>query len=193
MSTKMDDDARESMDTAYQSIDYMQSMLEDLLACARLESGKDMLQMEEVDVGEVLTEVLSQLRSEIERKRITVQRESVDGKGLRADRKSVMKIFMNLIGNAVNYIGEGSGRTIRIERSPEDVFTVEDNGIGIPEDARDEVMEKFRRGVNALNITGTGLGLPIVKTAVEAHGGKLWFDTEEGKGTAFHFTLQPRE
>lgn len=191
MRDMMDDDARESMDTAYQSIDYMQSMLEDLLACARLESGKDMLRMEEVDVGEVLNEVLSQLRSEIDRKHITVQRESIDGKGLRADRKSVTKIFMNLIGNAINYIGDGPGRTIRVERSPEGVFTVSDNGIGIPEDARDEVMEKFRRGTNALSITGTGLGLPIVKTAVEAHGGKLWFDSKEGAGTAFHFTLQP--
>jgi two-component system sensor histidine kinase KdpD len=102
---------------------------------------------------------------------------------------------MNLIGNAINYIGDGPDRKIVIGAKKTDgmkVFYVRDNGMGIPEESRKTIFEKFKRGANVKNISGTGLGLSIVKGTVEAHGGKIWAESKVGEGTTFYFDLAQR-
>jgi len=106
--------------------------------------------------------------------------------------KMLARVFMNLIGNSINYIGEGPVKRIRIgweRRDGETVFSVKDTGIGIPAAARETLFNKFVRGSNAAGVSGTGLGLSIVKGIVEAHGGRVWFESAAGAGTAFFFTL----
>ena len=109
-----------------------------------------------------------------------------------ADRKGMTKVFMNLIGNAVNYIGEGPDRRIEIgvkTAEGKKVYYVRDNGIGIPEESQKTLFQKFKRGANVKSISGTGLGLSIVKGTIEAHGGTIWAESTVGEGTTFYFTL----
>jgi len=101
-------------------------------------------------------------------------------------------VFMNLLGNAVSYIGDGPEKRISISAEPagERVrISVLDTGIGIPEACRSTIFDKFRRGTNVSNTSGTGLGLAIVKGLVEAHGGKVELESSEGEGCRFTFDL----
>ena len=69
------------------------------------------------------------------------------------------------------------------------VFYVKDNGLGIPEDEKDTIFERFKRGKHTKHIRGTGLGLSIVKGMVEAHNGKIWVESKLGEGSTFYFTI----
>jgi PAS domain S-box-containing protein len=184
-------DGVEAVDTAREASRYMQEMLEDLLACARLESGTQELEIEETGFRELVDTVTARLKYQIEDKKIIVDapREDVT---VKADKKQLTKVLMNLVGNAVNYIGGGPDKFIRIgweQGNGAPVFMVADNGIGVPEASRKDIFKKFSRGSNVSGVQGTGLGLSIVKGIVEAHGGKVWFESDVGKGTAFYFTL----
>ena len=82
--------------------------------------------------------------------------------------------------------------TISLKHGKNEVeFSIADNGVGIPKDQQQRVFTRFFRGVNVIRLEteGTGLGLYIAKNIIETHGGKIWFESEEGKGTTFYFTL----
>jgi PAS domain S-box-containing protein len=188
-------DGVDAIDTGIEASHYMQEMLEDLLACARLETGTQQLTVEKTGFKELADEVLGRLKFQIEEKNIsvTLPEENVT---VMADRKQLTRVLMNLVGNAINYIGSGSDKFIRIGWEQKDgapVFKVADNGIGVPEKSRNDLFAKFKRGSNVSGVQGTGLGLSIVKGIVEAHGGKIWFESEAGKGTTFYFTLTGKE
>jgi len=188
-------DGLDAVDTGVEASRYMQEMLEDLLACARLESGTQELTVEKIGFRELAEEVMRKLKFQIEEKKISVSAREGDI-SVMADRKHLTRVLMNLVGNAINYIGSGPDKVIRIgweqkNGSPE--FFVSDNGIGIPEASRPGLFGKFKRGSNVAGVQGTGLGLSIVKGIVEAHGGKIWFASDVGKGTTFHFTLAGKE
>ncbi|HLV37651.1 MAG TPA: ATP-binding protein, partial [Spirillospora sp.] len=106
----------------------------------------------------------------------------------------VMQIFTNIVDNAFNYTYPGG--SIDIEARREDnghiLVSVKDTGIGIPEEFKDRIWERFGRYEEhalVMDVAGTGLGLPIVKTLVELHHGQVWFETEPGKGTTFFVSL----
>jgi signal transduction histidine kinase len=188
-------DGVDAIDTGIEASHYMQEMLEDLLACARLESGTQELVIEEIRMGEVVEPVLTRLKYQIKEKKIQVIPPGKDIT-LRADKKQITRVLMNLVGNAVNYIGSGPDKFIRIaweQRNGTPVFMVADNGIGVPMASQKTLFGKFKRGSNVSGVQGTGLGLSIVKGIVEAHGGKIWFESEVGKGTTFYFTLAGKE
>jgi signal transduction histidine kinase len=174
---------------------YMQEMLEDLLTCARLESGTQELTVEEIGFRDLADEVRGRLKFQIEEKKISVTLSEGDVTVM-ADWKQLTRVLMNLVGNAINYIGSGPDKFVRIgwkQKNGATVFTVEDNGIGVPEKSQKDLFGKFKRGSNVAGVQGTGLGLSIVKGIVEAHGGKIWFESENGRGTTFYFTLAGKE
>jgi signal transduction histidine kinase len=184
-------DGVDAIDTGIEASHYMQEMLEDLLACARLESGTQELAIEEIRFMELANEILERLKFQIEEKKISVSLPEGDV-AVMADRKQLTRVLMNLVGNAINYIGSGPDKFIKIgweRRDGTPVFMVVDNGIGVPEKSQKDLFTKFKRGSNVSGVQGTGLGLSIVKGIVEAHGGKIWFESEVGKGTTFYFTL----
>jgi PAS domain S-box-containing protein len=181
----------EMVDIGAESIRYMQEMLDDLLACAKLEAGTQELALEEVRCRELVDQAVHRLKYAIDEKQIDVE---INGDDLcvRADPKQFTRVFMNLIGNAINYIGEKPGKKISVgweQIGGSTVFSVSDNGIGIPQETQAQLFTKFKRGTNVSGISGTGLGLSIVKGMILAHGGRIWFESREGEGTAFHFTL----
>jgi two-component system sensor histidine kinase/response regulator len=100
-------------------------------------------------------------------------------------------VFQNLVSNAIKYRKPDVTPDIRISAKPMDgswLFSVQDNGIGIEPEYRDSVFEIFRR-LHGHDIPGNGLGLALSRKIVEAHGGKIWVDSERGEGSTFHFTL----
>jgi len=98
----------------------------------------------------------------------------------------------NLLDNAIRYTSPGGWVTISLKHSKKEIeFSIKDSGVGVPKDQQKRVFSRFFRGTNVMRMEteGTGLGLYIVKNIIEAHGGKIWFESEEGKGTTFYFTL----
>jgi PAS domain S-box-containing protein len=190
----LNSDGKEATGMGAEAISYMQELLDDLLASARLDAGVQELAFEEIDVSSLALEAVARLKYQIEEKKVNVTVNDEIGIAL-ADRKGMTKVFMNLIGNAVGYIGEGPNRKIEIGAKSADgkkVFYVHDNGMGIPEESRKTLFQKFKRGANVNGINGTGLGLSIVKGTIEAHGGTIWAESKVGEGTTFYFTLATR-
>ena len=173
-----------------EAVFYMQAILDDLLSLAKLEAGIQPLEKKNVQIENVIRLVLDRLKYDINEKqiKITVKAETI----VFADEKYMHKLFMNLIGNAINYMGDKQTKEISVGVSVKEnecLFYVKDTGIGIPEESQKEIFEKFKRGKNTTGISGTGLGLSIVKNTVEAHNGKIWLESKEGEGTVFYFTL----
>lgn len=188
-----DADFIEATEIGAESIRYMSEMLDDLLAVAKLEAGTQELAIEDVRCKKILAQVERRLKYAVDEKRINLAI-SVGDLCVKADPKQLARVFMNLIGNAINCIGEKPEKKIRVhvgweKMNGSTVFTVQDNGIGIPLETQTQIFTKFKRGTNVSGISGTGLGLSIVKGIVLAHGGKIWFESREGEGTAFRFTL----
>ena len=124
---------------------------------------------------------------------ISIERQKGISKNVvvKGDEIQLVQVFSNLIDNAVNYSPKKSKIKIEVEiKQRELVFKIEDTGVGIPQRQHKNVFEKFFRGENvAKKSTGTGLGLYMTKHIVEEHGGKVWFESTEGKGTTFFVKL----
>ncbi|MDD5674795.1 MAG: PAS domain-containing sensor histidine kinase [Chitinivibrionales bacterium] len=188
---KLDGNGSEALQTGKEAINYMQELLDDLLTCAKLEAGTDVLEKQKVVCASLVEQILGRLKYQIQKKNIAVSITGLDI-NVDADLKGLAKIFMNLIGNSINYIGIGPDRRLSITAETCNGhirFSVQDNGMGIPEESQKTLFEKFKRGSNVSGISGTGLGLSIVKGTVLAHGGEIWVESKEGKGTTFFFTL----
>ena len=151
------------------------------------------LVFEEIDLHALELDVVARLKYQIEEKIVKVTINDELGIAL-ADGKGMTKVFMNLIGNAINYIGKGPDRKIEIgveSAKGKRVYYIRDNGLGIPDETQKTLFQKFKRGANVKNISGTGLGLSIVKGIIEAHGGTIWAESKIGEGTTFYFDLIP--
>lgn len=169
-------------------------LVESLLDFARMEGGRKQYNFEELDAGELVGQVIADFRKEVEPKGFTVHldMETRDGLGLRADVAALTNALWNVLDNAVKYSGEGTAIHVCVERKPEGVaVSVRDEGLGIPRDERKEIFRRFVRGekANRLGIKGTGLGLAMVSQIVQAHGGTVELESEEGAGSTFRLML----
>lgn len=109
-----------------------------------------------------------------------------------ADGGQLSQVFQNLIVNALKFRRKEEGPYVRISAqrgSGEWVFSVADNGIGILPEYRDRIFVLFQRLHSRAEYPGTGIGLAICKKVVERHGGEIWFESEPGEGTTFHFSI----
>jgi chemotaxis family two-component system sensor kinase Cph1 len=113
---------------------------------------------------------------------------------IRGEREGLFRVFINLIDNAIKYIGSGEDK--RIEIRCDDLgeqwrFCVCDNGIGVPDNYQETIFAVFERvpEMDREGLEGTGVGLSIVKKIIEAHNGRIWVESEEGKGSFFYFTI----
>jgi signal transduction histidine kinase len=180
-----------AVETASEAGEYMIGLVQDLLESSRLESGLAALEPVDLDPREVVDRAVKRLRYQIDEKGIDVRIEALPR--IRADEDAFEKVLMNLIGNAISYIGSGPEKRIVVSGASDGervALTIEDTGIGIPEEARATIFEKFRRGPNVLDTSGTGLGLAIVKGIVEAHGGRVELRSEVGRGSAFRIDFE---
>jgi signal transduction histidine kinase len=106
------------------------------------------------------------------------------------DRRRLLQVFDNLIGNAVKFTQPGGCILVRVAVKNEDVmFSVTDTGVGIAQDAVPHLFHRFWQATTRARRLGAGLGLPITKGIVEAHGGRIGVESEVGRGTTFFFTI----
>ncbi len=180
---------------AYESNDRMISLVNDMLGADRIESGKVRYIFQPVQLVDVVDSVLFELLPQANAKKLSMRFESRHAKlpKVKADPQKLHDVFQNLLENSVKYSRpEGIVEVgIRVEGSDEVLVWVKDDGIGIPKEQQKNVFDRFFRAQNAIKLetVGSGLGLFIVKNVIERHGGRIWFKSEEEKGTTFYFTL----
>lgn len=172
-------------------------LTDELLELSRIEAGKLDLVLQPVHIEELFEACLETVRPKAEQKRLMISTSpAADLPPVRGDRRRIREVLQNLLDNAVQYTPEG-GR-IDLEARLEDgssasriVVSVADTGIGIPEAEQARIFERFYRADSARTREegGTGLGLAIAKHLVEAHGGRIWVESEIGRGSRFHFSL----
>jgi len=168
-------------------------LINNLLDIARIESGKVQMDMKDVPIKEMLDSIVDIIAPQVKEKNISLKINSrVKFDRVKVDQSQIERVFLNLLSNAVKFTPEKGRVTIDVQEKDDHVqFSIEDTGIGIPSQDTPKVFQEFFRADNALDqkIKGSGLGLSLVKKIVEAHKGKVWFESKLGKGTRFTFTL----
>jgi two-component system sensor histidine kinase VicK len=176
----------------------MISLINDLLDVTRIDEGRYLFKPVLTDIDPLIQSVINSYKEEFEKKRIKLQIKKEDKKlpKVLVDIEKVALAFQNLIDNALKYTQAGGTITVSLKKEEKEIkVSVKDTGVGIPNDQRIRVFNKFFRGANVMRMEteGSGLGLFIAKNIIEAHGGRIWFKSEEGKGTTFCFTLPAKK
>jgi signal transduction histidine kinase len=196
-------DEQKLLDVIMSNVEHMQTLINDLLQLARLESGRLRLERYPTQFHVVLGEVMASLRHSVVEKDLLVSwTASPDLPRVDADPVRLNQILTNLIGNALKYTPEGGRIEISAELSNREYCEgedsrdclccrVRDSGIGISPEDQKQLFERFFRANHPLvrKQSGTGLGLSITKTLVEMHSGVIGFETEPDKGSTFWFTI----
>jgi len=174
--------------------DRLTKIVEDLLMLSRIETKEFQLKMEAIPLRDFIDDVVEFVKEPAERKKISLSRNEIPSSlAVQADRSYLEQILINLLENSIKYTPEG-GKVIisAVEKDSKDIqFSIEDNGIGIPKEDLSRIFERFYRvdKGRSKELGGTGLGLSIVKHLVQAHGGRVWVESQPGKGSTFYFTL----
>ena len=168
-------------------------LVDDLLTLARLESRSAGLQFSDVQLAELFQSVIRDWEKKLAEKQLKVVVDlSPDARTIRADETRLHEVLYNLLDNALKYSREnGEIRLRAVQRGPEIVLSVTDNGIGISKDDLPRIFERFYRADKARSreLGGTGLGLAIVKHIAQLHGGRVEAESELGKGTTIRVIL----
>ncbi len=172
-------------------VDALTQMVAELLELSRIESGQVPLDLKPVNPAALLYTALDRMRLQVERAALTL---SVvcppDLPSIRADAPRLEQVLVNLIHNSVKFTPPGGQVILSAQRTEGFIdFAVQDSGVGIPTEALPRIFERFYKTDRARSGGGTGLGLSISRHIVEAHGGSIWVESEEGKGSTFSFTI----
>jgi PAS domain S-box-containing protein len=173
------------------SVDHLNNVLEDFLSLGKIEEGRINIQNTEFNLCHELETLMTDMQ-EIAKpgQKINFKRAENDTCTLRGDRQLLRNAMINLVSNAIKFSEEGKVIEIVIEREPSMVqIKVADQGLGIPEEEQKHLFDRFFRASNVSNISGTGLGLYIVKRYIEMMKGSLSFISVHGKGTTFTIQL----
>jgi len=177
-------------------VERMSHLIKNLLDLGRIEADMG-LHLETLPVRDILEEVIEALMMTANQKRIKLHLEAAQFTDplIEADHAMLQQAFQNLLDNAINYTPDGRNIWIRLKSRKESiVFEFQDEGIGISPVDKPRLFEKFYRSASrvAKNESGTGLGLAIVKSIAERHGGRVWFDSQLGKGSTFYLEIPLR-
>ena len=191
---KVNPDQKEYIEKTYKSNERMIALVNDLLNVTRIEEGRYLYRKTTTEVQPLIEFVISSLRDKTKKQKIKLEFIKPKKKvpKIKVDVEKVRMAIYNIINNAISYTPHGGKVDVSLMGEKDGVrVEVSDNGIGIPKDQQKRVFSKFFRAGNAVReeTTGTGLGLYITKNIIEAHNGKVWFDSKEGKGTTFYFTI----
>jgi signal transduction histidine kinase len=186
------EETADALRRAKQHVATLSTLVDDLFELARLEAGDISWTLSQVGVAELIDETVEAFRPQAEQKGLLLT-ESVpsDVVPVRGNPEKLQRVLYNLMQNAVRHTPQDGTVTLRAERDDGFVrIEVADDGEGIPSDQAEHVFERFFRGGDgARNGTGAGLGLSISRAIVEAHGGRIWVEPGEQRGTRVFFTV----
>jgi len=176
----------------YASGQHLLSLINDILDLSKIEAGRMELEVSDFDLPGAIGNALILVRERASRRGITLGH-SVDERlgTIRGDERKVKQVLLNLLSNALKFTPEG-GRidvSARVHDGVAEV-SVADTGVGIAPEDQEAVFEEFRQvGTADKKVEGTGLGLALSRKFIELHGGRIWVESEVGKGSTFRFTL----
>ena len=172
-------------------IDALTQMAQELLDLSKIESGQVVLNLASVSPKKLLMSAADRMKMQAERAGLSLQMVCDDDlPNVRADQSRLEQVLVNLIHNAVKFTRSGGEVALLAEAAEGGIrFAVKDTGIGIPLDDVPRVFERFYRVDKSRTGSGTGLGLSIARHIVETHNGKIWAESEEGKGSTFYFFI----
>jgi signal transduction histidine kinase len=178
---------RQYLATIQRNTNRIQEIMEKMLDMARIKAGKIGLLVEKVNLLSTVKECVKEIKP-ID-KRVDIEIKIPRNIYVEADKDRLHDIYINLLSNAFKFTPTGGEVRVRARRDNDVVISeISDTGVGIPEEQRERVFDEFYQ-VDRRQFGGTGLGLTIVKGIVEEHGGKVWVESEFGRGSSFYFTV----
>jgi two-component system phosphate regulon sensor histidine kinase PhoR len=179
------------LDRIVTEVDALTQMAQELLDLSRIESGQVQLTFESVSPCRLIHSAAERMKAQVERANLKLSIECNESlPHIRADPTRLEQVLVNLIHNAVKFTKPGGEITLGAEAAPGGVrCAVRDTGVGIPAESLSRIFERFYRIEKSRAGSGTGLGLSISKHIVEAHGGRIWAESEEGRGSVFYFEI----
>jgi signal transduction histidine kinase len=184
---------REIIQNVYESNERMILLVNALLNISRIESGRIMIEPKKTDLKQIITSVLEEVQVRAQLKNIQPTLQFADDvPDVRVDPKLIHHVYVNLLTNAVKYTPPRGDIIISVSVQGDCIQSaVHDTGYGIPQEDQKRIFQKFfrARNIQQMETDGTGLGLYLAKMIVEASGGEIWFESKEGKGTSFFFTI----
>ncbi len=186
---------KELLKEIYEANEREIKLIGDLLTVAEIESGNVISEVSLLNIEEIIQSAINDCEKMAIKKGVKIifrePKERIPK--VMVDEEKIKMAIRNIIDNAIRYNKSSKGIVeVGLERREKEIrIEISDNGLGIPYEEQRKVFSKFFRGKNILQIdtTGSGLGLYIAKSIIEAHNGRIWFESEENKGTTFYFTL----
>jgi signal transduction histidine kinase len=188
---ELEGDAQNMVGVAILNAERLMRMINDILDIERMAQGHLEMAPAPVDAGELVRQSLQVLQASADEQQVTFT-VNPDDLTVLADSDRIVQVLVNLLGNAVKFSPPQSTVKVTLRREGQlAVFSVDDEGRGIPIERLQHVFERFEQvdSSDAREKGGAGLGLPIARAIVEQHGGRIWADSEQGKGSTFSFTL----
>ena len=174
-------------------VDALAQMAQELLDLSRIESGQVELILTSFTPKSLVISAADRMKMQVERAGLKLTIKCEDGlPNIRADKSRLEQVLVNLIHNAVKFTKPGTNGEVSLETESAIGgirFAVRDSGIGIPEESLSRIFERFYRVEKSRTGAGTGLGLSISKHIIEAHGGKIWAESDERHGSVFYFMI----
>jgi signal transduction histidine kinase len=187
----LDEEGRHYLQRVIANANHMEALIQNLLRLSKI--GRVAYVHESVDSEAVVREVLGELDAQIQERGIqTIIRSPLPPVGF--NRMRLYQVFSNLIGNAVKFMGETPDPLIEIGAESGEghvQFYVRDNGIGIEKEYHEKIFNVFQQ-LKEIETEGTGIGLSIVRKIADSCGGRVWVESEKGRGATFHFWLPSR-
>ncbi len=172
-------------------VDGMTQMVSELIELSRIETGKIKLKLEPVNINLLAEEVITRLSPQADRQQVSLSAElASDLPAVQVDKERIKQVMMNIIHNAIKFTPSGGKVIVSTKLDGQSVVTrVSDTGIGISKEDLPHIFERFFKTDKSRSTSGTGLGLAIAKHTVQIHGGNVWVQSEQGKGSTFGFSL----
>lgn len=182
---------KEIVQAQKEDVERLDHLMRELLDISRLEAGSAPPRFELVKPDDLLKSAFQTTKAQAAEKGVELELGKVpEMQQVRADKSQIGRVLVNLITNAIRHTDPGGHVKLRASAGRDQVtLSVEDTGSGIPKDYQEQIFERFVQVPGATG-GGAGLGLSISRTIVQAHGGKMWVESEPGKGSTFSFTLR---
>ena len=190
---------RKTMDQVAQNLNVVVSegerlttLINDVLDLAKIEAGKMEWHSESINMNVIIDQAIAATGAVFDNKNLKLRKNIVNGlPDIQGDKDKMIQVLINLLSNAAKFTDKGSVKCTAEHKNNEIVVSITDTGLGISKEDQGKVFDKFKQVGDTLTDKpkGTGLGLPICKEIIEYHGGKIWVESELGKGSTFTFSL----